>query len=814
MTKVSSTFVLLILLCSLLVSVQEVNVASAAEDYDLDVELPSGAHIHVFYEDDWIEEEKSVMNEKLMTFLPIMSEEFWTIYHNASITIKLTNEGPCYAGGNMLYDSQGDISGYNGWVEVFPIDMNGRLLILLHELTHVFQFWIPNYLYVIGYHLEAVANSFSRALVLEHFGWNTTENTDYTLSTYGGQLISPLYYGSASFLRSYTSTAERPILGYHLNRGWTELWHYDSQVFRKINTWIANLYSNTEIELRGILRDVVRTALFEGYPDHSYDGYPVDDWLNGFSFFGSLSEMPVGVRMVYWSGANTQFSQQSSVQLTATVCMRQAENVVRFPVSSFDINISDGQTREILYSNTSQPAAYESVSYYSLGELPTRNLLRIDVLIHCVDGGDVAATAYLAKEREWYTYDVGDRTIFFLNREGYAEGTGFSNVGSVNDGYLAWKNGDDIEATVTWSEGTYTYVIENIMADPAIPIHQMGIRLYESRTFLSPLAQSIDVDETAQLRTYVSPKVSSGNVTIYHSTNKENWTPIANVTPTDGQAGYEYVPSQIGQNYFKASWAGDEIIDSSQSSIVRIDVVEKRTPSFISINTSALSSQAGFRVNLNGALRSESGNSLSNEAVNLYMVYNEIKTPIVTVTTNDAGSYDSSWTPNELGYYTIIAEWDGNPSYIGASSNVTLAFLATSDQHVFSVESNSTISELDYNAANRDLRFTVNGSDGTGGYAKVTVAKNLAADLSNFKVYLDSNEVEYSIAQTDDSWIITLGYLHNSHEIVIDLDVTVIPEFSFPYITLLFTITASLAIILRRKTMIKFRENTRTCKSD
>jgi len=46
---------------------------------------------------------------------------------------------------------------------------------------------------------------------------------------------------------------------------------------------------------------------------------------------------------------------------------------------------------------------------------------------------------------------------------------------------------------------------------------------------------------------------------------------------------------------------------------------------------------------------------------------------------------------------------------------------------------------------------------------------------------MNSNEVEYSIAQTDDSWITTLDYLHSSHEIVIDLDITVIPQFIFLY---------------------------------
>lgn len=229
-----------------------------------------------------------------------------------------------------------------------------------------------------------------------------------------------------------------------------------------------------------------------------------------------------------------------------------------------------------------------------------------------------------------------------------------------------------------------------------------------------------------------------------------------------------------------------------------LGVTREKTPSLISFNNTALSSLIGFDVSLSGTLLSKYGNNLQNETVNLHMSYNETKTPIATVATDNDGCYTSSWTPNELGYYTIIAEWDGNPSYNGADTNVTLAFASSIDQHVFTVESNSTISELNYNATNRNLSFTVNASDGTEGYAKVTIAKNLVTYPANLKVYLDSNEVEYSTAQTDDSWIITLDYLHSSHEIVIDLDITVIPEFSFSYIMLLFMIIASLAIILQK----------------
>lgn len=230
-----------------------------------------------------------------------------------------------------------------------------------------------------------------------------------------------------------------------------------------------------------------------------------------------------------------------------------------------------------------------------------------------------------------------------------------------------------------------------------------------------------------------------------------------------------------------------------------LGVVGEKTQSSISVNTSVSPSQAGFAVNLDGTVLSEYGNNLENVTANLYMLRNETKTLIGTATTDNAGCYNSSWTLDEQGYYTIIAEWNGTPSYLGASSNITFAFLSSIDQNVFTVESNSTVSEFNYNATNRNLCFTVNGSDGTGGYAKVTAAKNLVADIDNLKVYVDSFEVGFSVAETADSWVITFEYLHSSHEVVMDLDITIVPEFSFSYILLLLVIAVSSAILSHKR---------------
>jgi len=100
------------------------------------------------------------------------------------------------------------------------------------------------------------------------------------------------------------------------------------------------------------------------------------------------------------------------------------------------------------------------------------------------------------------------------------------------------------------------------------------------------------------------------------------------------------------------------------------------------------------------------------------------------------------------------------------------------EQNVFSVESNSTISGLAFNTTSWELSFTATGPNGTTGYTKVTVAKRLAANITNIRVYLDGNKSEYTITSKDDSWLLTFIYIHSTHQVVVNLDINIIPEFS------------------------------------
>jgi uncharacterized protein YxeA len=143
--------------------------------------------------------------------------------------------------------------------------------------------------------------------------------------------------------------------------------------------------------------------------------------------------------------------------------------------------------------------------------------------------------------------------------------------------------------------------------------------------------------------------------------------------------------------------------------------------------------------------------------------------PIASDTTNSAGEYNIQWVNTASGTFTLKAEWNGNDDYLGASATTTLSFLPYENQQVFFVESNSTVSALAFNSTSSELSFTVNGTSGTTGYVKVTIAKSLVSNAENIKVYLDGNQLNYEVTSNPDSWLLTFTYMHSTHQVRINL---------------------------------------------
>jgi hypothetical protein len=90
-------------------------------------------------------------------------------------------------------------------------------------------------------------------------------------------------------------------------------------------------------------------------------------------------------------------------------------------------------------------------------------------------------------------------------------------------------------------------------------------------------------------------------------------------------------------------------------------------------------------------------------------------------------------------------------------------------QTSFSVESNSTVTNLFFNSTSSELSFTVNGTTGTAGYVTVTVAKSIVSSIQNVKTYLDGSELSVSITSDETSWFLSFNYLHSTHNVKINL---------------------------------------------
>jgi parallel beta-helix repeat protein len=88
---------------------------------------------------------------------------------------------------------------------------------------------------------------------------------------------------------------------------------------------------------------------------------------------------------------------------------------------------------------------------------------------------------------------------------------------------------------------------------------------------------------------------------------------------------------------------------------------------------------------------------------------------------------------------------------------------------IFSVESNSTVTELAFNSTGSELTFVVNGPSGTAGYVKVTIAKSIVANAENIKVSLDGTQLNYEITSNANAWLLTFTYMHSTHQVRINL---------------------------------------------
>jgi hypothetical protein len=192
---------------------------------------------------------------------------------------------------------------------------------------------------------------------------------------------------------------------------------------------------------------------------------------------------------------------------------------------------------------------------------------------------------------------------------------------------------------------------------------------------------------------------------------------------------------------------------------------------YISISTSTSATTVGSAVNINGRLYDPSGDPLQNELVVLSYTFAGANSsfPISSSLTDEAGNYNMQWIANASGTFTLEVSWSGNSLYAGASNSTTLSLLPYENEQLFFVESNSTVTALAFNSTSSELSFSVSGPSNTTGYVKATIAKSLIQNSNNIRVYLDGNELNYSLTSTANSWLLQFTYSHSTHQVSVQL---------------------------------------------
>ena len=172
----------------------------------MDFLVPTGVHIYI-YPDNFTPNQWATVSSYLTAILPLYCEKFWAVDRNANFTIySEPNAGS--GGGWVIHDAKGNIISYSGVITMDPssIDEGPQSTAgytLFHELTHLFQGWIPNYTKIVGAHHQAVAEAFSHVAQIQ------LTNLNYTTAITANQLILPNDYGRGAYLYS---PGQEPII--------------------------------------------------------------------------------------------------------------------------------------------------------------------------------------------------------------------------------------------------------------------------------------------------------------------------------------------------------------------------------------------------------------------------------------------------------------------------------------------------------------------------------------------------------------------------------------------------------------------------
>jgi hypothetical protein len=190
----------------------------------------------------------------------------------------------------------------------------------------------------------------------------------------------------------------------------------------------------------------------------------------------------------------------------------------------------------------------------------------------------------------------------------------------------------------------------------------------------------------------------------------------------------------------------------------------------IDVSCRSTTTSTALKVEINGQL-SFNGASMAGEKVLISYSPDGGKSweSLTSVDTLLDGRFTALWTPSFTGNILVKARWEGNETFNEAANIVNVAIMPYTEQSVFMMSSNSTISQFAFNSTSQEITFTASGPEHTTGYVNLYIPKTLISDINDLKVYIDGNQVTYTSESQTDSWGVSFTYSHSEHRVVLKL---------------------------------------------
>ena len=126
-----------------------------------------------------------------------------------------------------------------------------------------------------------------------------------------------------------------------------------------------------------------------------------------------------------------------------------------------------------------------------------------------------------------------------------------------------------------------------------------------------------------------------------------------------------------------------------------------------------------------------------------------------------------------------------------------MALTPDSGGHIFSVASNSTISNLAYDSATQQLSFNTNGTSQTTGYAYTCIPKALVSNIQKLQVNIDGKPIAFGSESQEDVWVISCVYAQSEHAFTIQIPFTeILTSDTIPWNAIIITAVIVLLIVI------------------